>query len=122
MIGLTAAILLVYLLSLQLGFGLESTRTAAFSTWLLGHIVLAMNLKQEKIPLFRQGLFSNRFAIGWLVGMILLVFAMTHWNFAQTVLGTSGLLPLQWTFVIAGSILASIWMEVIKWIRSRKDS
>jgi Ca2+-transporting ATPase len=39
--------------------------------------MLALNLKQEKLPLIRQGIFSNRFATGWLVGMIALSLAMT---------------------------------------------
>ncbi len=118
MFGLTIAILAVYFGSLALGFEVESARTAAFSTWLLGHIILAMNLKQEKTPLFKQGLFSNTFAVAWLLGMIAFVVAMTHWPFAQGVLGTTGLSGLQWGMVIGGALLASMWMEVVKWVRA----
>jgi len=117
MIGLTSAILVVYFGSLTLGYGVDSARTAAFSTWLLGHIVLALNLKQQKTPLFKQGLFSNTFAIGWLIGMIALVIGMTHWDILQSVLHTTRLSPLQWGGVVLGSLLASMWMEVLKWVK-----
>jgi len=83
----------------------------------LGHILLALNLKQEKIPLIKQGIFSNKFAVGWLIGMIFLVIAMTQWHWMQTVLGTTNLSAENWVLVIAGAILSSGWMEVLKWIR-----
>jgi Ca2+-transporting ATPase len=117
MAGLTIVILAVYFGSLGLGFELASARTAAFATWLLGHIVLAMNLKQERTPLFKQGLLSNKFALGWLLGMILFVFAMTQWPFFQSILGTTGLSAVQWVMVVSGALLASMWMEIFKWYR-----
>jgi len=117
MAGLTTAILAVYFGSLVLGFEASSARTAAFAAWLLGHIVLALNLKQENVPLFKQGLLSNRFAAGWMVGMIVFVLAMTFVPFVQTVLQTTGLSGLQWTMIIAGALLASMWMELAKWLR-----
>lgn len=119
MVGLTLAILVVYFGSLALEYGVDSARTAAFATWLLGHIVLALNLKQETLPLFKQGLLSNRFAAGWLVGMIGFVLAMTLLPFAQSVLQTTGLSGLQWGMVIGGALLASMWMEGLKWLRWR---
>ena len=121
MAGLTLVILAVYFGSLNLGFDVDSARTAAFSTWLLGHIVLALNLKQEKIPLIKQGLFSNKFAVSWLAGMILLVLLMTQWPQARSVLGTTGLSALQWGMVVGGALTASMWMEVVKWLQFRQN-
>ncbi len=117
MVGLTIAILVVYFGSLTLGYQIQSARTAAFSTWLLGHIILALNLKQEKTPLFKQGLLSNRFAVGWLIGMIAFVLAMTLIPFVQSILDTTHLSTLQWGMVIIGALFASSWLEGLKWIR-----
>lgn len=117
MAGLTIAILVVYFGSLALGYASNSARTAAWATWLLGHIVLALNLKQEKTPLLKQGLFSNRFAAGWLVGMILFVLAMTFVPFVQGVLQTTWLSGVQWAIVIIGALLASMGMEIAKWLQ-----
>jgi Ca2+-transporting ATPase len=114
--GLVIAILAVYFGSLALDYGLDSARTAAFATWLLGHIVLAMNLKQRHRSLLRQGLLANRFAAGWLVGMVALVLAMTLVAPVRTVLKTTPLSGLQWLGVGAGALLASGWIEVRKWL------
>jgi Ca2+-transporting ATPase len=121
-LGLVVAILAVYFGSLAWGYGLDRARTAAFATWLLGHIVLAMNLKQRRTPLLRQGLLANRFALGWLVGMILLVLAMTLLEPVRSVLHTTSLSGGQWLAVAAGALLASGWMEVAKWIRLRREA
>jgi Ca2+-transporting ATPase len=109
--GLVAAILIVYFGSLGLGYALDSARTAAFATWLLGHILLAMNLKQRQTPLLKQGLLSNRFAAGWLAGMVLLVLAMTFVQPVRSVLGTTPLSGVQWLGTVAGALLASGWIE-----------
>jgi Ca2+-transporting ATPase len=116
-VGLVAAILVVYFGSLALDYSLEAARTAAFATWLLGHIVLAMNLKQTRTPLLKQGLLSNRFAAGWLAGMVLLVLAMTFVQPVRSVLDTAPLSGIQWLGVVSGALLASGW-KVVKWIRA----
>jgi Ca2+-transporting ATPase len=114
MLGLTVVILAVYLGSLAWGYGVDNARTAAFATWLLGHIVLAMNLKQEEVPLRTQGLLANRFAAGWLTGMVVLVLAMTTIPAVQAVLNTTALSGPQWLAVVVGAILASSWIELTK--------
>lgn len=117
MAGLTIAILAVYLGSLGMGLGVDSARTAAWATWLLGHIVLALNLKQERVPLLEQGLLGNRTAAGWLAGMIALVVAMTFIPGVDNVLNTTPLSVAQWAMVVPGAIVASGWIEVYKWVR-----
>jgi len=119
MAGLTLAILAVYFGSFWLGYDESSARTAAFSTWLLGHVLLALNLKQTQVPLLKQGILANRFGAGWLFGMVLLVLVMTLVPGAHPLLNTTFLAPEQWAMVIAGSILASCWIEALKLIRYR---
>lgn len=92
MAGLTGAILVVYLGSYALGHSTEQARTAAFATWLLGHVVLALNLKQTDRPVLEQGLLANNLALGWMVGMVALVLAMTLWPSVRTVINT----PPEW--------------------------
>jgi Ca2+-transporting ATPase len=120
MVGLAAGILVVYFISLAMGLEVMNARTAAFATWLLGHIILAMNLKQDTTPLLKQGLFSNHFAAAWLVGMIGLTLAMTFVPFVQNILQTTGLSITQWVLVVAVALLASMWMELVKLLKLRK--
>jgi len=119
MAGPSLAILAVYFGCLYLGYDVASSRTAAFATWLLGHILLAMNLKQETTPLLKQGLLSNRFAAGWLLGMIALVLAMTSVPIVRATLQTVALDLRQTALVIAGALAASLWIEIGKWVQLR---
>jgi Ca2+-transporting ATPase len=119
--GLVIPILVVYFGSLALDYGVYSARTAAFATWLLGHILLAMNLKQRRTPLLRQGLLANRFAFAWLVGMVALVLGITLIEPVRTVLKTTTLSGLQWLGAVAGALLASGWMELWKRFRLKVE-
>ncbi len=103
---------------MALGYDLQSARTASFATWLLGHIVLALTLKQERRSLFERGLLANRFAAGWLVGMIALVLAMTFVPFVRAALQTTALTPEQWALVVWGALVGGGWLELGKVGRS----
>jgi len=74
-------------------------QTAAFVTWLLGHILLALNLKQEKESLLKQGIFSNRFGTFWLLGMIALTILITN---------VAAVFP----YVKTASLSLPIWVEI----------
>lgn len=92
-------------------------RTAAFVTWLLGHIMLALNLKQERLPLLKQGVFSNRFATGWLLGMVALSVAMTAIPALHPYLQTTSLPWPVWIVIILTVVAATCWIEVTKTLR-----
>lgn len=55
-------ILALHLGSLAPGYDVARARAAACDIWLLGHIILAMNPEQGKVPLPTQGLLASRFA------------------------------------------------------------
>lgn len=95
-------------------------RTAAFVTWLIGHITLALNLKQEKLLLFKQGLFSNRFGTLWLLGMILFSLAITFVPTLHSYLKTTSLEFSLWLIVIAVVIFSTFWIEVVKLVKLKK--
>jgi Ca2+-transporting ATPase len=114
LVGPALAILTSYFGSLTLGYGVPEARTAAFATWLLGHIVLALTLKQERISLLERGLLANRFAVGWLAGMVALVLGMVYVPFVRHALQTTSLSPVQWILVVAGAVAGGAWLEVRK--------
>ncbi|MGM0399728.1 MAG: cation-translocating P-type ATPase [Chloroflexota bacterium] len=118
--GPAVAILAAYFLSLALGHEVASARTAAFGTWLLGHIVLALTLKQERTSLLERGLLANRFGVGWLLGMVGLVMVMVYAPFVRGALQTTRLSVAQWVMVIVGAVMGGGWLEVVKMLGKRR--
>src|SRR5207245_9242850 len=63
--GLFAAVSVVYLVTWYSGVGLATAQTAAFVTWLLGHVLMALNLRSQRDSLFHLGLLWNRLMVLW---------------------------------------------------------
>ena len=117
-LGITTLYLLVYY---QTG-NVVLAQTTAFVTWLLGHILLALNLKQEKLSLLRQGLFSNRFATFWLVGMVVLAVAITNVSSIQQYMSSTFIPVHIWLGIIAVAFVTTWWIELSKLLRIRRSS
>jgi Ca2+-transporting ATPase len=117
--GLALGILIIYL-SLYFGTGnVILSQTAAFVTWLLGHIFLALNLKQESAPLLKQGFFSNHFSTFWLIGMVVLTLLITNVSFIFPYMSTV-FLPLEvWLGILLVVFVSTFWLEVPKWIHMK---
>lgn len=113
-IGLAAGILAIYLFIFYTSGNVVMAQTAAFVTWLLGHILLALNLKQERLPLLKQGILSNRFGILWLTGMIALTIAITNVPALFPVMKTSPLPMEVWVAIIIVTIASTFWIEIKK--------
>jgi Ca2+-transporting ATPase len=114
--GLAAGILAIYLWLYFTTGDVIMAQTAAFVAWLLGHILLALNVKQERLPLLKQGIFSNRFGVLWLAGMIALSIAITNVPAVYPILKTTSLPLSVWAAIIVIVIAATFWIEVKKWM------
>jgi len=93
-------------------------QSVAFVTWLLGHIMLALNLKQEKLPLLKQGILSNRFGFFWLIGMVIFSFVITTLPFAHPYLHTTSIPLYIWPIILAVVFATTWWIEVTKIIHA----
>jgi Ca2+-transporting ATPase len=112
--GLAAAILGVYLwLYLSTG-NVVLAQTSAFTAWLLGHILLALNLKQDNMPLLRQGLRSSRFGTFWLLGMIGLSLVMTVVPLVHPYLATIAIPIIVWVVILIVVLASTFWIEAWK--------
>jgi P-type Ca2+ transporter type 2C len=111
---LFAAVSVAYLVTRYTSSNLAHAQTVAFVTWLLGHLLLAINLRSEREPLLRLGFFSNRLMMIW--GLAAVVFVL----FAILVPGVQGLLktvPLSggdWLLIVIVTIVGTCWLEVRK--------
>ena len=115
---LAAGILTIYVWLYFTTGNVIMAQTAAFVTWLLGHIMLALNLKQERVPLARQGILSNRFGALWLTGMIALALAVTNVPAIYPLLKTTSLPLSVWGAIVIVVLASTCWIEIKKWLSS----
>ncbi|MEJ2558527.1 MAG: HAD-IC family P-type ATPase [Anaerolineae bacterium] len=123
--GLFAAVSVVYVTTLwaepQGGAGysaasLTRAQTAAFVTWLLGHVLLALNMRSERQPLFQLGLFSNRLMVIWGAATVVFVLLVACVPGVQAALKTVALSSGEWTLAIGTALTGTFWMEIRKWL------
>jgi len=121
-IGLFMAVTTTYLVTWYTSGDLVEAQTVAFITWLLGHIFLAVNLRSEREPLFRLGLFSNRLMIIWGVATVIFILFATFIPGIQNLLKTVSLTPEEWILVIGIAFIGTFWIEVLKLLHWRNKS
>ena len=118
-IALSVGILLIYIRTYY-RYTSITAQTAALVTWLLGHILLALNLKQEKVPSLVQGFFSNRFGIFWLLSMILFSLTITTVAYVYPYLKTTWLPFSLWAEIVIIACLSTFWIEIKKIVKFKK--
>ncbi len=117
--GLFAAVEGTYLLATYTGVSTTIAQTMAYAAWLLGHIMLAFNMRSDREPLFKLGFFTNRVMDWWGIGALVFVIAITLIPFLQNRLHTTNLSLNQWLIVVGFAIAGTFWHEVWKWITYR---
>jgi len=112
---LAAGILFLYLSTFYTTGNLVLSQTVAFVAWLIGHILLALNLKQDKTPLLKQGISSNRFGLFWLMGMITLALLVTNIAPIFLYFKTTFIPAIIWFEILIVVFVSSFWIELLKW-------
>jgi Ca2+-transporting ATPase len=113
--GLFAAVTVAYLVTWYTGTGQAQARTVAFVTWLLGHVFLALNMRSEREPLVRLGLFSNWVMVIWASATIVAILLVTLVPAVEARLKTTALSPGEWALVVGAALVGTFWIEVRKW-------
>ena len=113
--GLFAAVSVAYLATWYGGAGLLRAQTLAFVTWLVGHVLLALNVRSERQPLLRLGFFSNRLMLVWGVATIAFVLLATLVPGVQAALKTVPLSGREWALAAGAALAGTFWMEARKW-------
>ena len=124
-VSLAAAVLIAYVVASRgsgtLSSGTPSVaRTAAFATWLLGHIVLAAHMRSEREPLARRGLRLTFPFAAWAVSAVTLAVVGPYVPFVAKRLGLMPLDARTWLVVTAAALLLPSWWEAWKWLRWRR--
>ncbi|NLI92763.1 MAG: cation-transporting P-type ATPase [Peptococcaceae bacterium] len=118
-ITLSSAVLAVYLYSWFNSGDLGYSQTMAFGTWLLGHVVLALHMRTNRVPLLKVGFFTNRSFNLWMIGVVVFLTTAIKADFLQQYLKLTsvGFTNLLISFVAIVTLMS--WIEMKKIIQSR---
>jgi len=116
-LGLCAAVLTAYLVTWHAGGDVRQAQSIAFSTWLLGHVALAFNMRSLRRPLLARGAPANRIMAGWAAATLVFVLVAAYVPAARAALGTVAPTAAQWGRIVGLVIAGTFWLEAAKWIR-----
>jgi Ca2+-transporting ATPase len=86
----------------------------AFFSWLVGHVLLAFNMRSDRQPLFQLGLTSNRMMLIWAGVVALFLILVSLIPGAQHLLRVTSLSAMQWGLIMAATIIGTFWLEIKK--------
>jgi Ca2+-transporting ATPase len=118
-LSLGGAVLLVYGTAIARGAALAPAQTAAFVTWMIGHVVLAAHLRTERQPLLRTRPLANRAFAAWAVAAAVAVGAVALVPPVGERLHAAPFDPGLWPLAIGAALLLPSWWEPWKWARRR---
>ncbi len=120
--GLFGAVSLAYLTTWFATGDLTRAQTMAFVTWLLGHVLLALNMRSDREPLLQLGIFSNRVMLGWGVATIVCVAVATSVPDLGALLKAVPLSGSEWALAIGAALAGTFWREPLKLISWRRSA
>ena len=113
-IGLFAAVSLAYLITWYGSQNQVMAQTVAFFSWLIGHVLLAINMRSERQPILQLGLGSNRLMLIWGGAVAIFLIIVSLFPAAEDLLKVTSLTINQWGMIIVFTLLGTFWMEIIK--------
>ncbi len=119
--SLFAAVTLVYLVTWYASRNPGEAQSAAFVTWLLGHVLLAQHLRTERQPLLRLGLFSNRLMLAWLAATCAFVALIMLVPWLHTALHIVTLDGGTWLLIFELYLVSTSWIEVRKSLHEERE-
>ena len=118
--GLFLAVAVAYLLAWYGYHNLARAQTVAFATWLVGHVFLALNMRSEKVPLLKLGVFSNKLMVLWVIVTLAFTALVTSVPGIEIALNTVPLGLKDWALLIPLALAGSFWLEIKKWVRNTR--
>lgn len=96
-----------------------NAQTVALVSWLLGHVLLAYNVTQNKRTIINQGL-SNIAALFWIGFMIFCSVVLTTSTTLHFYMKTTSLSIHQWLSIFVVVVVTTFWIEVAKYVNIHK--
>jgi Ca2+-transporting ATPase len=119
-LGLFAAVSTVYLTTWYGTHDLVTSQTVAFFAWLIGHVLLAFNMRSERQPILQLGLGSNRLMLIWGMAVIVFLILIALIPAARDLMKVSQLTLAQWGMITLATFIGTFWLEIRKFITYSK--
>lgn len=104
------------------GASVQEARTVAVNVVIFVELFYLFNARSLTRSPFQIGFFSNPWAIGGSVLMVLLQILFTYAPFMHQLFGSAPMSLILWVDVLVVSLAAFGIIEVEKWLRRRKES
>jgi cation-transporting ATPase F len=101
------------------GASVEEARTVAVNVVIFVEILYLFNARSLTRSPFQQGFFSNPWAIGGAILMVLIQMLFTYAPFMNRLFGSAPMKPSLWLDVLAVSLAAFAIIEIEKWARRK---
>ncbi len=121
-LGLFVAVTAAYLSTWYGTHDLVVSQTVAFFAWLIGHVLLAFNMRSERQPVLQLGLGSNRWMLAWGAAVVLFLVLISLIPGAQLLMKVTQLAGRQWAMILGATFVGTFWLEIKKIIITRTRS
>lgn len=109
----------LYELKLKLEGTVEQARAVAVNAVVMVEIFYLFNCRSLSKSMFQIGVFSNRWVIAGVVGMVLLQLLFTYSPFMNKILGSAPIDMYDWEWILGLGVLSYLIVEVEKWLCRR---
>jgi len=113
-LGLFAAVTVVYLFTWHGTQDQITSQTVAFFAWLMGHVLLAFNMRSERQPILQLGLGSNRMMLIWVGAVAVFLILISLIPGARQLMKITTLTVAQWGMIIGATFIGTFWLELRK--------
>jgi Ca2+-transporting ATPase len=117
-LSLFIAVSFVYFFTLSNGASVLQAQTSALFTWLLTHVLLALNMK-SKTSLSKTWR-DNKIILFWAAGVAIALVLLTI--FTPPELFVVSITISEWILVLIASFVSTFWMEVVKTFKRASSS
>jgi Ca2+-transporting ATPase len=115
-VGLFAAVSAAYLVTWYPGADQTVAQSAAFAAWMIGHVLLAFNMRSERQPILQLGLGSNRVMLAWGGAVAVFLILISQIPALQDLMKITTLTAAQWGMILIATVVGTFWLELHKLI------
>ncbi len=115
-LSLFLAVSVVYFASLWSGATIIQAQTGALFTWLLAHVLLALNMKSKSS--LSKTWNNNKIVLFWAAGVFMVITLLALFNPPE--LFISKINTVEWFLILASAMVFTFWMEAVKKLKAQR--